>query len=406
MIGFWECVLVSISSLWTHKLRSILTMIGIVIGIASVICVVAIGQGGEAMLKSQFIGVQNNVLQVIYREPQSDDSFFLSEQEKKREPIFDQQDITDLKGIKEIQRVITSNSAVSNAYFLNYSSHLEVLGVSQEYYQANPPEIIMGRQIQRIDVEKGRKVAVINEEVKEYFFKYKNPLGEILYVEGVPLLIIGVVKNEGNVFNFNTKRMVVPISIWPIIYEKDEIQSVMIQALNTDRMEAAGKKAIDFLNNKKKWKRKLEGSYDIVNLKQLQEAIANITRVMTAIISGIASISLIVGGIGVMNIMLVSVTERTKEIGIRKALGATKKSILSQFLIESVTLTTIGGIIGIMLGSLGALFISQIAKWPPLISVEAVLGAVCFSMVIGIIFGMMPAQRAANMQPIDALRYE
>ncbi|MEM5611379.1 FtsX-like permease family protein [Bacillus thuringiensis] len=195
----------------------------------------------------------------------------------------------------------------------------------------------------------------------------------------------------------------VPISLWPTLYGKDEIQNISVQAKNVDNLEKAGKKAADVLNSRKPTD--ATGKYEVMNLKEIQEDISNMTGIMTMIIGGIAGISLVVSGIGVMNIMLVSVTERTREIGVRKALGTTRSKILLQFLIEAVMLTLLGGLIGIGRGYGGHILFRHLRNGHRLFHGKLLLGGL-FSMTLGIIFGLIPANKAAKLDPIEALRYE
>lgn len=393
-----ENIRMAFSSVLAHKLRSILTMLGIIIGVASVILVVAIGQGGEQMLKSQFTG-SSNTIEVFY---QPSDEEMQSNPNAYMESTFTQSDIEDLGEIQEVSKVVASSSEFMQARFREDTADVSIYGINQAYIEVNELKIDSGRNLVEGDFIGGRRVGIISQATQEELFKETDPLGEVVWVNGQPFEIIGVLEKPTGLFSFGSMEIYLPSNTYRASFGKTDFNQVTLQAKSAEDLQEAGKKATTMLNQK----HDKDEAYQVFNMEEISEGIGQVTRIMTLIIGSIAGISLFVGGIGVMNIMLVSVTERTREIGIRKALGATKRQILTQFLIESITLTLIGGIIGILLGAGGASLVSLFAGWPSLISWQVVLGGLAFSMIIGVIFGMLPANKAARLDPIESLRYE
>ncbi|MCY7688313.1 ABC transporter permease [Bacillus altitudinis] len=394
----FENIKIALNSVLAHKLRSILTMLGIIIGVGSVIAVVAIGQGGEQMLKESISG-PNNTIDMTYT---PSDEELNANPNALFEATFTEEDIQSVQALNGVKQVASSTAQGMQLRFQDTTIDATVNGINEGYTNVHSLHIAEGQDLREIDFRSGRRAAVISEGIQKELFNGEKAVGELIWMNGQPVEVIGVLAKQEGLFSFDMNEIYVPFAMLTTAFGVKEYDKLSIQVAHADQMKEVGKSAAARLNEN----HHTENAYEMINLEEIAAGIGQITSVMTTIIGSIAGISLLVGGIGVMNIMLVSVTERTREIGIRKALGATRAQILVQFLIESVVLTLIGGLLGIALGLGGASLVSLFAGWPSLVSWQIVCGGVLFSMLIGIIFGLIPANKAARLDPIESLRYE
>ncbi|MEC0968992.1 ABC transporter permease [Bacillus altitudinis] len=394
----FENIKIALNSVLAHKLRSILTMLGIIIGVGSVIAVVAIGQGGEQMLKESISG-PNNTIDMTYT---PSDEELNANPNALFEATFTEEDIQSVQALNGVKQVASSTAQGMQLRFQDTTIDATVNGINEGYTNVHSLHIAEGQDLREIDFRSGRRAAVISEGIQKELFNGEKAVGELIWINGQPVEVIGVLAKQEGMFSFDMNEIYVPFAMLTTVFGVKEYDKLSIQVAHADQMKEVGKSAAARLNEN----HHTDDAYEMINLEEIAAGIGQITSVMTTIIGSIAGISLLVGGIGVMNIMLVSVTERTREIGIRKALGATRAQILVQFLIESVVLTLIGGLLGIALGLGGASLVSLFAGWPSLVSWQIVCGGVLFSMLIGIIFGLIPANKAARLNPIESLRYE
>lgn len=417
-----ENIRLAFQGVWSHKLRSMLTMLGIIIGIASIISIVSTIQGTNEQIKQNLIGGGNNTVDIeLYR---ADEKIQVSDYEQAPSgvpTITDDilQEIKDVDGVESAAAYYSRSYADSIYYNNNSLQGAQVLGVDNNYFSTTGYVVRTGRTFREEDYKEFHKVVILDQSAATSLFQEESPLGKTIEINKEPFTVIGIAQKleefeptinsfeEYNNYKGNESLGVVyiPSACWCIPYQYDEPQNVVVRASSTETMTKVGQKSADILNGYMNVKED-DVKYKATNVLELAAQIQSSSATMNTQLIWIASISLLVGGIGVMNIMLVSVTERTKEIGLKKAIGARKKVILGQFLTEAAVLTSVGGIIGVVLGIGLSKVVSKVAGSPTAISVPAIIGSVVFSMLIGIIFGLLPSVKAANLNPIDALRSE
>ena len=415
-----ENIRLSFKGIWSHKMRSFLTMLGIIIGIAAIIAIVSTIQGTNEQIKENLIGSGDNTVKIALN--LGDWEYEMGyEGVPDGVPVISENVLNQIKEINHVEgaSLYLSRQDYGGVYYLNtVLSGGYVIGVDEDYLNTCNFIIQRGRGFTSKDYSDFRKVALLDKDSADVLFQGEEPLGKTIEIKKEPYTVIGIVaksKEFEPVINSiddyytyaqsSTGKVYVPDTTWPIIYQFDEPQNLMIKVDSTDNMTEVGKEGANILNAY------LSTDDDTIKYKAedlLEQAkkIQDLSKSTNSMLIWIAGISLIVGGIGVMNIMLVSVTERTQEIGLKKAIGARKSNILGQFLTEAAVLTSMGGIIGVISGIVLAEVISRVSEMPVAINVPAAIVSVLFSMVIGIVFGMLPSYKAANLDPIDALRHE
>ena len=416
-----ENIRLSFRGIWSHKMRSFLTMLGIIIGIAAIIAIVSTIQGTNDQIEKNLIGSGSNNVKVTLQKDGYDIDLSYDSVPAGITEVSD----STLNQIKDIDHVESaslykSRQNYNDVYYLNtILSGGTVLGIDSGYFDTCGYTIMKGRGFSQNDYDKSKKVALIDEKAQKALFQGESAIGKTIEIKGEPFSVVGIVTEKDSyelVINSiedyytysndnSAGNIFVPESVWPVIYRYDEPQNLILKTDSADNMAAAGKAAQDILNSSMA---SSDGSieYKAQDLLEQAKQIQQLSQSTNMMLIWIAGISLLVGGIGVMNIMLVSVTERTSEIGLKKAIGAGKGAILGQFLTEAVVLTSIGGLVGVIVGVILSKVISALNGTPTSINPAAAVLAVLFSMAIGIIFGILPSHKAANLNPIDALRHE
>jgi putative ABC transport system permease protein len=403
-----ESIFTALDSLMTHKLRAILTMLGVIIGVAAVIALLSIGNGVSASIEEQIQGFGSNLITIITDSENSEGYPALS--------LKDIEALGDPLDTPDVTTVAAEIQGSQQVLYRGQDKRTTVSGVSANYVDVRNLVVESGSGLTQQDIDTSARVALLGSGIAEdMFLDGEYPIGKRIKIQGIQYEVIGVLEEKGAVGPMSEDENVyIPLSTAQSrLYTRRTrdgdraVDVIYVQAESEKVMDAATEQAKTVLRQRHDIAYQAEDDFRVFSQTDILDAFNVITGAMTLFLGAIAGISLVVGGIGIMNIMLVSVTERTREIGIRKAVGALKRDILLQFLIESLILSLIGGLLGIILGTLAATLIGQLsADLTPVVRIGTVFLASGFAAAVGLVFGIYPAWRAASLHPIEALRYE
>ncbi len=392
-----ELLRLALSRLRTGRLRAALTMLGVIIGVASVVALVGVGQGTTSNITSSLASLGTNLLTISPATQNSGGSTSLS--------LDDADAIDELASVAGVAPEASTSLTVRAG---DESTDTNIVGTTADYANVRAYDVWQGTFLTDVSVDRALRVAVLGASTAEALGLDATDLGTEISIGGIPFTLIGILQPKGGAsFQDPDDQVMVPIgTVQKYFVGGDSVRSIGVSVAPTADMTATNAEITALLRDRHELAATDDADFDIFDQTQLLDAASSISGTLTLLLGGIASISLVVGGIGIMNIMLVSVRERTREIGIRKAIGARGRDILAQFLVEALTLSLLGGLIGIAVGLGVSALIGQIAGWGFAFNPSTVVAAVLFSLLVGVVFGVWPARQAARLDPINALRYE
>lgn len=396
---------VALRAIKGNPLRSLLTMLGVIIGVASVIAMISIGQGARQATTAQIESLGSNLLTVIAMSARQGGIAAMT-------PVqtLTLADADAIAGqVPGVTGVSAEFSRQAQVVFGGQNTYTQISGVTPAFTSVRNWRPAQGDFFTDDDLRRRAKVAVLGKTVASNLFGETDPLGGRIRIRGVTFTVLGVMesKGAGGPMGDRDDAVFVPLTTAQYrLFGVTYVRSIYVQTSDAGDMTAVAQEVTNLLRTRHRIASGREDDFTVRSQADIIQALTGVAQTMTLLLGGVAAVALIVGGIGIMNIMLVSVTERTREIGIRKAVGARRADILLQFLVESATIGVTGGLIGIALGTLGSKLITQLAGWATLISMQAVVLAFTFSVAVGVFFGLYPARRAAMLDPIEALRYQ
>jgi putative ABC transport system permease protein len=410
-MNFLAALRSALRALAANTLRSILTMLGIIIGVAAVITMIAVGQGATNRVQEQMKGLGSNIMLVL---PGGVTAGGVRLGAQTGQALTEDDALAIAKDIPEVQVAAPSMRTGAQVVAGNSNWSTSVFGTTNDYLEAREWPISSGRGFEAAEMQGSAKVAIIGQTTAQQLFGEADPMDQVVRVKKIPVTIIGVLEKKGqnSMGQDQDDIIIVPISTYRNRIQGGSggklkrIGSISVKVKEGQSMKAAEEGIKELLRQRLKVQPGAEEPFSIRNLTEILQAQEASSRIMTMLLAAVAGISLIIGGIGIMNIMLVSVTERTREIGLRMAVGARGKDILAQFLIEAVTLSLIGGAIGVLIGAIATWAVGQFAGWQVSMTASSIVLSTVFSAVVGVFFGFYPARRASKLLPIQALRYE
>jgi len=405
------CARIALRALRANTLRSALTMLGIIIGVGAVIAMISVGAGAQARVAEQIRSLGSNLIIIL---PGSVTSGGVRLGFGTRPSITQEDSAAIAREIPEVQATAPVVRGTGQLVLGNTNWSTAIQGTTPSYEDARQWSVVAGRYFTPEDMESAAKVVLLGQTVVDNVFAGTDPVGQVVRVKEVPLTVIGVLDRKGQSSwgQDQDDTVIIPITtankrvLGPTQPMPTSVNAISVRVREGEDMKVAEHQIRELLRARHRLQPWQDDDFWVRNLSEILQAEEASSRILTMLLAAIASVSLLVGGIGIMNIMLVSVTERTREIGLRMAVGARGRDILSQFLVEAVTLSLLGGMIGIGLGLAGSYALAYFAEWRTVISGQAILLAFVFAAAVGVFFGFYPAQKAAALNPIDALRYE